>query len=104
MDVQPARSGQAFTIPEAPDHYLPLVEHCKVARVLAYSGGYARQVACERLSRTHGMIASFSRALLEDLRRSMSDAEFDAVLAAAIDQIYQASTEKTPAAPPARSP
>ena len=93
-----------LTIPEAPDHYLPLVEHPKVARVLALSGGYPRQVACERLSRNHGMIASFSRALLEDLRRSMSDAEFDAVLAAAIDQIYQASTEKTPAASPAPSP
>jgi fructose-bisphosphate aldolase, class I len=83
-----------LTIPEIPDHYLPLIAHERVARVVALSGGYPLQVACERLAQNHGMIASFSRALLESLRRSMSDVEFDAALATAVDQIYRASTVK----------
>lgn len=83
-----------LTIPEIPDHYLPLIAHERVARVVALSGGYPLQVACERLGQNHGMIASFSRALLEGLRRSMSDVEFDAALATAVDQIYRASTVK----------
>ena len=57
-------------------------------------GGYTRAVACKRLSANHGMIASFSRALAEELKHSMSDAEFDAALAKSIDEIYQASTVK----------
>ncbi len=65
-----------------------------MARVVALSGGYSRDEACARLARNHGMIASFSRALIDDLRRDMTDAEFDATLAKAIDQIYQASTIK----------
>jgi fructose-bisphosphate aldolase class I len=83
-----------LTIPDVPDFYLPLIEDERVVRVVALSGGYTRAEACQRLARDHGMIASFSRALVQDLRRSMSDAEFDAALASAIDEIYRASTVK----------
>jgi fructose-bisphosphate aldolase, class I len=87
-----------LTIPDVPDLYAPLVKHARVARVVALSGGYTRADACKRLSANHGMIASFSRALAEDLRHSMSNAEFEAALAKSIDEIYRASTTKTPAA------
>jgi fructose-bisphosphate aldolase class I len=83
-----------LTIPDVPDLYKNLIAHDRVMRVVALSGGYSRSDACERLARNHGMIASFSRALLEELRSSMSDAEFNAALAQAIDQIYTASTVK----------
>ncbi len=83
-----------LTVPETPDFYAPLIRHGRVARVVALSGGYTRADACKRLASNHGMIASFSRALTEDLRHSMDDAAFDAALSAAIDEIYQASTEK----------
>jgi fructose-bisphosphate aldolase, class I len=83
-----------LTLPDVPDLYLPLVNRKRVARVVALSGGYTRAVACQRLSANHGMIASFSRALVEELKRSMSDAEFEAALAKSIDEIYQASTVK----------
>ncbi len=83
-----------LTLPEVPDFYSTLVNHKRVARVVALSGGYTRADACQRLARNHGMIASFSRALTEGLNRSMSDAEFDAALASSIDEIYQASTVK----------
>jgi fructose-bisphosphate aldolase class I len=83
-----------LTLPEAPDFYSALVNHPRVARVVALSGGYTRADACRRLARNHGMIASFSRALTEGLSRSMSDAEFDAALGKSIDEIYQASTVK----------
>jgi fructose-bisphosphate aldolase class I len=83
-----------LTLPDVPDLYLPLTKHRRVARVVALSGGYTRAVACQRLSANHGMIASFSRALVEDLRRSMTDAEFEAALAKSIDEIYRASTVK----------
>ena len=66
------------TIPETPDHYAPLVSHKRVVSVVALSGGYTRADACRRLSLNHGMIASFSRALVEDLRHSMDDDMFDA--------------------------
>jgi fructose-bisphosphate aldolase class I len=62
--------------------------------VVALSGGYSRSDACRELAKNPGMIASFSRALLEDLRQGMSDADFDRSLAEAIDEIYEASTEK----------
>jgi fructose-bisphosphate aldolase class I len=65
-----------------------------VVRVVALSGGYTRADACQRLARNHGLIASFSRALLEELRSSMSDAAFNTALAQAIDEIYTASTVK----------
>jgi fructose-bisphosphate aldolase class I len=83
-----------LTIPEVPDLYLPLVKHPRIARVVALSGGYTRADACKRLSANHGMIASFSRAFAEELRHSMSNAEFEAALARSIDEIYQASTVK----------
>jgi len=83
-----------LTIPDVPDFYLPLINYKRVARVVALSGGYTRSDACKRLSANHGMIASFSRALAEDLRHSMSDAEFNATLAKSIDEIYRASIVK----------
>lgn len=83
-----------LTIPEQPDFYLPLVEHARVARVVALSGGYTRREACEKLARNHGLIGSFSRALLEDLRRSMPDDEFNAALGTAVEEIYAASVDK----------
>ncbi|HEX3991473.1 MAG TPA: class I fructose-bisphosphate aldolase, partial [Acetobacteraceae bacterium] len=83
-----------LTIPEAVDFYEPLIEHPKVLRVVALSGGYSRADACKKLAVNHGMIASFSRALTEGLSRSMSDAAFDAALGQSIDEIYQASTVK----------
>ena len=84
-----------LTIPEQADVYASLAGHHRVARVVALSGGFPRGEACDRLAENHGMIASFSRALLEDLRHGMSDEEFDATLGAAIDQIYRASVVKT---------
>ena len=83
-----------LTLPDVPDLYLPLVKHKRVTRVVALSGGYTRAEACRRLAANHGVIASFSRALVEELRHSMSDAEFEAALAKSIDEIYRASTEK----------
>ena len=83
-----------LTIPTVPDLYAPLMDHERVGRVVALSGGYSRAEACELLVLNHGIIASFSRALVDDLRHSMSDAEFDAALAGAIDEIYRASTVK----------
>ena len=83
-----------LTIPDVPDLYAGLIRHKNVARVVALSGGYKRDDACKRLAANHGMIASFSRALVEDLKASMSDAEFQAALARSIDEIYQASTVK----------
>jgi fructose-bisphosphate aldolase class I len=83
-----------LTLPEVPDFYAPLIKDKRVTRVVALSGGYTRAEACKRLAANHGMIASFSRALAQDLRRSMSDAEFDASLASSIDEIYRASTVK----------
>ena len=83
-----------LTIPTKPDLYKVLTEHEKVARLVALSGGYSQAEACERLSHNHGMIASFSRALLEGLRKQQSDEEFDAKIAASIDNIYTASMHK----------
>ena len=95
-DALPADRQVMFklTLPDAPDLYLPLVNHPRVARVVALSGGYSRAEACQKLAANHGIIASFSRALVQDLRVSMSDAEFEAALAQAIDEIYRASTVK----------
>ena len=83
-----------LTLPDVPDLYSALTTDKRVARVVALSGGYTRDDACKRLSANHGMIASFSRALAQDLRQSMSDAEFEAALAKSIDEIYRASTVK----------
>jgi fructose-bisphosphate aldolase, class I len=86
-----------LSIPAEPGLFQPLVDHPRVLRVVALSGGYSRPEACRELAKNPGMIASFSRALLEDLRHQMSDAEFDRALGEAIDEIYQASVEKVPA-------
>jgi fructose-bisphosphate aldolase, class I len=83
-----------LTIPEVPDLYAPLIADRRVQRVVALSGGYPRDEACRRLAADHGMIASFSRALVDGLTYQMSDAEFNAELAKAIDEIYKASTVK----------
>jgi fructose-bisphosphate aldolase class I len=83
-----------LTIPTAADFYAPLIAHKSVIRVVALSGGYSRTDACEKLSHNRGMIASFSRALTENLRVSMSDADFNASLGETIDEIYAASVNK----------
>ncbi len=82
------------TIPEVPDLYAPLIAHKGVARLVALSGGYPLTEACEHLRANHGMIASFSRALVEGLSRDMSDDAFDVRLGQSIDEIYRASVEK----------
>lgn len=83
-----------LTLPDVADLYKPLADHPRVARVVALSGGYTRADACQRLAANHGVIASFSRALVQDLRVSMSDAEFEMALAQSIDEIHRASTVK----------
>ncbi len=83
-----------LSIPATPGLFDPLVDHPKVLRVVALSGGYKRPEACAELAKNRGMIASFSRALLEDLRHGMADAEFDTALAGAIYDIHRASTRK----------
>ncbi|MDQ2879568.1 MAG: fructose bisphosphate aldolase [Pseudomonadota bacterium] len=98
LDAMPgdAKVMLKLSLPAHPGQYDALIAHPRVLRVVALSGGYQRDEACAELARNKGMIASFSRALLEDLRHQMSDAQFDAALAQAIDQIYAASTVKTP--------
>ena len=86
-----------LSIPAQPGLFQPLVDHPRVLRVVALSGGFPRPEACRELAKNPGMIASFSRALLDDLRHQMSDEEFNRSLGGAIDEIYQASTEKVPA-------
>ena len=83
-----------LSIPAMPNLFAPLVDHPRVLRVVALSGGFSRSEACAELAKNRGMIASFSRALLSDLRHQMSDPEFDATLGEAIDEIYAASTHK----------
>ena len=84
-----------LSLPVVPGTFEPLVDHPKVLRVVALSGGYERPEACAELAKNRGIIASFSRALLQDLRFGMSDAEFDAALGSAIDEIYAGSTVKS---------
>ena len=83
-----------LSIPAQPNLYRDLVRHPAVARVVALSGGYSRAEACVELARNEGMIASFSRALLSDLRVTMDNEEFDKALGQAIDEICRASTVK----------
>src|SRR5271166_1241411 len=80
-----------LTLPEQPDFYADFVRHPRVVRVVALSGGYTRQEADDRLRKNHGVVASFSRALLEGLSVHQTDAEFNAMLDASIKSIYQAS-------------
>ena len=86
-----------LSIPARPGLFQPLIDHPKVLRVVALSGGFSREEACRELAKNPGMIASFSRALLSDLRHSQSDEEFNRTLGTAIDEIYEASTSKVPA-------
>ncbi|KLE35662.1 fructose bisphosphate aldolase [Aurantiacibacter luteus] len=80
-----------LSIPVKDDLYRELIDHPKVLRVVALSGGYSTDEACEKLAKNPGMIASFSRGLLQDLRAGQSDEEFDRSLGGAIDQICEAS-------------
>ncbi|MES2326431.1 MAG: fructose bisphosphate aldolase [Pseudomonadota bacterium] len=86
-----------LSIPAEPGKFDALVLHPKVLRVVALSGGFSREEACRQLAQNPGMIASFSRALLSDLRAQQSDDEFNQTLGTAIDEIYQASTQKVSA-------
>jgi fructose-bisphosphate aldolase, class I len=80
-----------LSIPTRANHYLPIVEHPKVMRVVALSGGYSRDEANALLAQNKGVIASFSRALTEGLSAQQSDEEFDRVLDATIQSIHDAS-------------
>jgi fructose-bisphosphate aldolase class I len=80
-----------LSLPTVDDFYAPLIAHPNVLRVVALSGGYPRDEANERLSRQHGMIASFSRALTEGLNAGQTDDEFNATLGTTIDSIFAAS-------------
>ena len=80
-----------FTIPSQPDFYADLYDNSAVVRIVALSGGYSVDEACAKLAENHNMPASFSRALLQNLRAQQSDEEFNNTLAQAIQQIYQAS-------------
>ena len=80
-----------LTLPETANFYQDLVNHPKVLKVVALSGGYAREEANNRLTENNGMIASFSRALSEGLNAKQSDTEFDATMDSSIESIYQAS-------------
>jgi fructose-bisphosphate aldolase class I len=80
-----------LTLPEKDDLYAELVKHPRVVRVVALSGGYSREEGNKRLRRNHGVVASFSRALVEGLSAQQSDAEFNALLDASIQSIFEAS-------------
>jgi fructose-bisphosphate aldolase, class I len=86
-----------LSIPVEAGMFQPLVDHPKVLRVVALSGGFSREEACRELARNPGMIASFSRALLSDIRHGHSDDEFNRTLGSAIDEIHRASTMKVTA-------
>lgn len=80
-----------LTLPEQPDFYAEFVHNPRVVRTVALSGGYSQREADDRLRRNHGLVASFSRALLEGLSAHQTDAEFNAMLDASIQRIYEAS-------------
>ena len=100
LDALPAdqQAMLKLSLPVQPGLFDPLVDHPRVLRVVALSGGFARPEACVELAKNRGIIASFSRALLNDLRHQMSDDEFNASLGEAIDEIHGASVAKTPVA------
>jgi fructose-bisphosphate aldolase, class I len=83
-----------LTIPTKANAYKGLVEHPRVARVVALSGGYSRREANEKLKENDGMIASFSRALAEELRVDQTAEDFDEAMKNAIESIYDASVNK----------
>jgi fructose-bisphosphate aldolase class I len=86
-----------LSIPAEANLFQQLVEHPSVLRVVALSGGFSREEACRELAKNPGLIASFSRALLSDLRHQQSNEEFNRSLGSAIDQIYEASVSELPA-------
>jgi len=94
-ELRGLREGQLvvlkLTLPDKDDLYVEFVSHPKVVRVVALSGGYTRGEGNERLRRNHGIVASFSRALVEGLSARQSDAEFNAMLDASIGSIFEAS-------------
>jgi fructose-bisphosphate aldolase class I len=96
LDAMPgdAKVMLKLSLPTHAGQYDALVVHPRVLKVVALSGGFNRADACTELAKNKGMIASFSRALLSDLRVGMTDAEFDAALGEAIDEIYAASVTK----------
>jgi fructose-bisphosphate aldolase class I len=81
-----------LTLPDEDDLYAPLIDHPRVLRVVALSGGYSLAESCAILARNHRLIASFSRALTEGLSANQTDTEFDEKLKSNIDEIYAAST------------
>jgi len=93
LDALPAgeRVMLKLTIPSDANLFKPLVDHPAVLKVVALSGGFSRTEACAELAKNQGMIASFSRALLNDLKDQMSEQEFNASLGGAIDEIHAAS-------------
>ena len=93
LNAQPADQPVMLklTLPEVDDFYEELVNHPSVLRVVALSGGYSREESNQRLSRNHGVIASFSRALTEGLSAKQSEAEFNATLDSTIQGIFDAS-------------
>jgi fructose-bisphosphate aldolase class I len=91
LDGQDREVMLKLTLPEEPDFYKPLIDHPKVMRVVALSGGYSQEEANERLEKNHGMIASFSRGLAEGLSAQQSDDDFNAKIGGSIDAIYRAS-------------
>src|ERR1700741_4441446 len=95
-DALPAGRPVMFklTPPDVSELYGPFFNHPRVTRVVALSGGYTRADACQRLAANHGMIASFSRALVQDLRVSMRGAEIKVAPSQSIEQIHRASTVK----------
>ncbi len=99
LDQAPERQRVMLklSIPAEAGLFQPLVVHPKVLRVVALSGGFSREEACRELAKNPGMIASFSRALLSDLRAQQSDEEFNRTLGQAIDEIYEASVTRIPA-------
>jgi fructose-bisphosphate aldolase, class I len=86
-----------LSIPAEAGLFQPLIAHPSVLRVVALSGGFSRSEACRELAKNPGMIASFSRALLSDLRHGQSEDEFNRTLEQAIDEIYEASVSEVPA-------
>jgi fructose-bisphosphate aldolase class I len=86
-----------LSIPAEAGLFKSLIDHPKVLRVVALSGGFSRAEACQELAKNPGMIASFSRALLSDLRAQQTDEEFNRTLGTAIDEIYRSSVAQVPA-------
>jgi fructose-bisphosphate aldolase class I len=81
-----------LTLPEKDNLYVECIEHSNILRVVALSGGYSREEANSRLKSNNGMVASFSRALSEGLTAQQTDEEFNAMLGASIESIFQASS------------